>query len=293
MVDEIVTASRVVRRREHQVEVDPPLAQSLHIRQNLAILVVEALIKTTRGFNLSEREAADFRHRSDRWSQEIKEGNIHLSIGGLSETQKFVSYIFHLNYQHRITKDATVFGQGLQRELISWMKTVASHPQTKLYINQAQGLLSKYTTAATLGTLDRVLPRLPEGLEPVNNSTYVGCLALYAGYVLMKDVTEIRFTTHFLLPIFFVYRFVVSWRGLFEEEDSHPLVSAVTPRNFPILLKVLGFLIMLRISHSKGVKNLLPKMARNSLVFNFLRNGSIPIYLTLRRYINANLEVFQ
>jgi len=294
LIDEIVTSSRLQRMNpQEQQIIERPEVPSIYIRQNVAVYVVQALIKTTRGFKLSEREAADLRHRSDRWSEELEGDTTYLTPSGLRQTQMFVSYVIKLNYLHRINNDASSLGEGVQQEMINWVKSVAEHPKNQLYIQQAQRIVRKYTTAATLSTLDGIFLPLPEGLEPVDNGTYMRCLVVYMVYVFAKEWTEVRVLTKYVLPIFFTYRYVVNQRGLQEADESHPLISALTPKDLRFLLKVVAFVFLFHIIHSSRMKKLMPKVARNSLLFNFLRFGIIPLYLSLRRYINANWEVLQ
>jgi len=293
-IDEIVTASRVQRLNPQQQQiVERPEVPSIFIRQSIALYLVQTLIRTTSGFSLTEREAADLRHRSDRWTEELKEENTYLSASGLRETQLFVSYILQLNYLHRINNDAASLGEGVQQEVMNWVQNVAQNPRNQLFIKQAQSLVRKYTTAATLSTLDGIFHPLPQGLEPVDNGTYIRSLGVYAVYLFIKDWTEIRVLTKYALPFFFTYRYIVNQRGLHVDDENHPLISALTPKNAGLLVKVLGFIFLLHITHSSRMKNLLPRVAKNSLLFNFLRFGTIPLYLSLRRYINANWEVLQ
>jgi len=292
LIDEIVTSSRVQRINPQQI-IERPEVPSIYIRQSIALYFVQALIRTTSSFNLSEREAADLRHRSDRWTEELKEENTYLSPNGLRQTQMFVSYILQLNYLHRINNDAASLGEGVQQEVMNWVNNVAQSPRNQLFIKQAKSIVRKYTTAATLSTLDGIFLPLPQGLEPVDNGTYIRCLGVYVVYLGIKDWTEIRVLTKYILPIFFTYRYIVNQRGLHVDDESHPLISALTPRNFRFLFRLIAFVFLLHISQSSRMKNLLPKVARNSLLFNFLRFGIIPLYLSLRRYINANWEVLQ
>jgi len=293
-IDEIVTASRVQRMNpQGQHIIERPERPSVYIRQSIALYLVRALIRTTRGFNLTERQAADLRHRSDKWTEELKEENTYLSARGLRETQLFVSYILQLNYLHRINNDAASLREGVQQEVMNWFQNVAQSPRNQLFIKQAQSIMRKYTTTATLSTLDRIFLPLPQGLEPVNNGTYIRCLSVYAVYLGIKDWTEMRVLTKYFLPIFFTYRYIVSRRGLYEEDDSRLLINALTPKRITSLFRVIAFFFLLHITHSSRMKSLLPRLARNSLLFNFLRFGIIPLYLSLRRYINANWEVLQ
>jgi len=294
LVDEIVTASRVQRMNsQQQLMIERTQAPSIYIRQNVAVYFVETLVRTTRSFKLTEREAADLRHRSDRWTEELEEENTYLSPDGLRQTQKFVTYIIQLNYLHRINNDAASLGESVQQEVMNWIQSVAQHPNNQLYIKQAQNIVRKYTTAATLSTLDGIFLPLPQGLEPVDNATYIKCLALYVAYVFTKDVSEIRVFTKYGLPLFFIYRYFVNRRGLHLEDESHPLINALTPRTFRFLFKLVGVISLLHITHSSRLKKVLPKIAQNSLLFTFLRFGTIPLYLTLRRYINANWELLE
>jgi hypothetical protein len=293
LIDEVVTASRVKRMNPQNQFIERPEVPSIHIRQNIAVYLIQALIQTTRGFTLSERHAADLRHRSDRWTEELKEDSTYLTTTGLRESQMFVSYILQLNYLYRINNEAASLGEGVQQEVMNWIKSVAHHPRNQLYIQQAQRIVRKYTTAATLSTLDGIILPLPTGLEPVDNGTFIRCLCFYMVYLIAKEWTEIRVLTKYILPTFFIYRYLVNRRGLLEEGESHPLINALTPKNFYFLFKVLTFVFIFHITHSSRMKKLLPKVARNSLLFNFLRFGIIPLYLSLRRYINANWEVLR
>jgi len=294
LIDEIVTASRVERMNpQEQHMIERPKRPSVYIRQSMALYLVQALIRTTSGFNLTESQAADLRHRSDKWTEELKEENTYLSASGLRETQLFVSYILQLNYLHRINNDAASLREGVQQEVMNWFQNIAQSPRNQLFIKQVQSIVRKYTTTATLSTLDRIFLPLPQGLEPVDNGTYIRCLSIYAVYLGIKDWTETRILTKYVLPVFFTYRYIVSRRGLHEEDESRPLINSLTPKTITFLFRVIAFFFFLHITHSKRLKSLLPRVARNSLLFNFLRFGIIPLYFSLRRYINANWEVLQ
>jgi hypothetical protein len=294
LIDNIVTESRVQRMnpQRHQV-IERPEEPSIYIRQNVAVYVVQALVSTIRGFKLSERQAADLRHRSDWWTQELEENNTYLSPCGLRQTQLFVSFIIQLNYIHRVNNDAASLGEGVQQEVMNWVMSVAQHPRNQLYIQQVKGVVRKYTTAATLSTIDKVFLPLPQGLEPVDNGTYIRCLFIYMVYIFAKEWTEIRMLTKYILPIFFTYRYIVNQRGLQLEDERYSVISTLTPKNLHFLFKVVAFVFLLHITHSSRMKKLLPRVAQNSLLFNFTRYGIIPLYLSLRRYINANWEVLQ
>lgn len=291
-VDEFVTSSRV-RRTYNQNQVAARSGQT-HIRQDFAVYIVQLLLHTIKWFELSERDAADLRDGSDRWALEIKENAVFLSPTGLRQTQKFITIIIKLNYHYRRNDGAAALGEGFQTEVISWVQRIAQHPKNKLYLKHAEDIFRKFTTVATLNTLDRVFPPLPKGLEPIDLSTYIYCLLLYISYIFCKDISEIRITLKYLLPIFVTYRFCVN-KSLVREilHEGHPLrdpCDALNPKTWRFLIIVLGFLLAFPFAHSNRIEHWLPRTARNSVLFNLSRYGVIPFYLSFRRYINLNRE---
>lgn len=292
-VDEIVTSSRA-RRRCNPDQYSEPLSNT-YIRQDFSVYIVKLLLQTVKCFNLSEGDAAHLRDGSDRWALEIKEDVMYLSPSGLRQTQKFITTIIKLNYLYRRNDSAAVLGAGFQTALFNWVQRVAQNPQNKLFLKLAEDIFRKFTTSATLSTLDHIFPPLPNGLEPVDLTTYTYGLLFYVSYVVFKDISEVRITFKYLLPIFVAYRFCVN-KNLVRDfvAQGHPLhnsFDALNPKTWNSLVVILCFLLAFPLANSNRIENWLPKTVRKSVLFNLSRYGAIPFYLSFRRYINLNREV--
>jgi len=255
---------------------------------------VKLLLRTVKCFNLSEWDAAHLRDGSDRWALEIKENVRYLTPSGLRQTQKFITIIIKLNYLYRRNDSAAVLGEGVQTAVFNWMQRIAQNPQNKLFANLAEDIFRKFTTSATLSTLDHIFPPLPHGLEPVDLASYTYGILIYTSYVVFKDISEVRITFKYLLPIFVAYRFCVN-RNLIRDfvVEGHPLnnpFDALNPKTWRSFIVILSILLVFPLANSNRIENWLPKTVRKSVLFNLSRYGAIPLYLSFRRYINLNRE---